>query len=249
MITNNDQQNPRAFIIKLDIACKIYARLSKYDESYRQFRKNIHQPPDFSDRNQCRTLLIWLNAWGCRQFTKSEHERTSWEIVNWYKQLKDELVYPKVRLWELNTKHLETIKNAYESLLRCKADRTRRKTFGPTGASKILFALRPNAIIPWDQAVRKDYSYNGSASSFVNFLQQIQLFVIKTLAPICEECGFSLSKLPQKIGQVGKSITKLIDEYHWITITKSIQFTEDDIQRWIYWTKIMKGKQCQQRHN
>ncbi len=47
-------------------------------------------------------------------------------------------------------------------------------TFGPTAAAKILFVLRPNVFVAWDEPIRAGLRYDGSGHSYVNFLTRLR---------------------------------------------------------------------------
>ncbi|MEA3311356.1 MAG: hypothetical protein U9Q76_03965, partial [candidate division WOR-3 bacterium] len=121
---------------------------------------------------------------------------------------------------------ISTLGEVYEQLMRCEASKRGKKkkpvSFGPTGAAKILFALRPKAVLLWDTAIRKEKGYDGSRESYESFLKYLQT-ELKALELECKKYGFSLSELPKKLQTKGDDILtvpKLLDEYYWLTITQ-----------------------------
>jgi len=90
---------------------------------------------------------------------------------------------------------------------------------GPTGTAKILFALRPNALIPWDEPMRKELTLNGLDSHYEKFLNIVRRH-IEELNQACITRGHSLSALPQLLNRRTSSLVKLIDEYFWVTISR-----------------------------
>lgn len=43
--------------------------------------------------------------------------------------------------------------------------------FGPTTAAKAMYAVRPNAFLPWDDAIRKKLGYREDAASYTQALR------------------------------------------------------------------------------
>jgi len=92
---------------------------------------------------------------------------------------------------------------------------------GPVGASKILFALRPNVFPPWDTPICKELKYTMSGEGYVIYLKDVQNHLL-TLNRECHSSKISINNLPVILKREKSSLPKLIDEYNWITITKKI---------------------------
>ncbi|MDI6805016.1 MAG: hypothetical protein QME58_14475, partial [Bacteroidota bacterium] len=113
-----------------------------------------------------------------------------------------------------------------------------RVRFGPTGAAKILFSLRPNTYAPWDEPIRDSLGYNGSADSYIKYLQTINE-LLNELRPTCEQHGFTLGDLPNRLLRPHSSVPKLIDEYYWMTITQNWQPpTLGTFRNWAEWSVV-----------
>jgi len=111
--------------------------------------------------------------------------------------------------------------------------------FGPIGAAKILFGIRPKALIPWDNAIRDHYRQKESCASYLEFLKRIKSIILGKIKPACKRKRFTLAELPAQLGRHNSTIPKLIDEYHWVTITKGCTPpTQDTFQRWAQWGEI-----------
>ncbi|MFX0139332.1 MAG: hypothetical protein ACFFDN_37170, partial [Candidatus Hodarchaeota archaeon] len=109
---------------------------------------------------------------------------------------------------------------------------------GSTGAAKILFVIRPKALIPWDKKIRKKFNFKESGESYVEFLSQIKS-ILENLEIECKNFGFSLDDLPKKIGRPNSTVPKLIDEYYWVMITNPNSKLDPEIfRRWIQWSGI-----------
>jgi len=110
-----------------------------------------------------------------------------------------------------------------------------RVKFGPTGTAKILFAIRPNSMIPWDVPMRSKFQFDDTAGDYVNYLK----FVRKTIEELNDTCirkGYHLSELPHLLGRPKSSLTKLIDEYHWVTVSRECPApTSQELKEWGKW--------------
>lgn len=227
---------------ELAFACLVYGGLSDYDESYLHFLKKTGGSVDLGNPDHRETLLVWLNRWGCRQFAKSWHQHASAELLSWHNEYGSTL-FPRDRdLWELSEQELASVGHAYGSLSRRIASYRKRNggrspvEFGPTGAAKILFAIRPRALLPWDNAIRKSLEYDNSQVSYLSFLRSVKLG-LEGLATSCQRNGFQLADLPRQLDRPNSTIPKLIDEYYWVTKTKKCSPPDSDtFQRWAQWS-------------
>ena len=157
---------------ELAFACYIYTRMSDYDSSYQDFLKATNHAPDLNIAKHRKALLQWLNKWGCRQFAKDYHKLASEEIKIWYQEFSALPFHVDATLLELSDNDIAVAKVAYEKLAKRTASWRKTRSgsksvimVGPTGAAKILFAIRPNALIPWDDPIRKALKLDGSAKS------------------------------------------------------------------------------------
>jgi hypothetical protein len=153
------------------------------------------------------------------------------------------LFFPNDRiLLELSDDDIVLIGAAYAKLTERTASKRRARNgseskvmVGPTGAAKILFALRPNALVPWDEPIREELRLDGSASSYINYLEIVKCN-LEELSETCKRSGYSLSDLPKLIDRPSSSLAKLIDEYFWVTISRKCPTpTSDNLTRWANW--------------
>lgn len=125
-------------------------------------------------------------------------------------------------LADLSAGELRTCAEAYGALTRqtasfkIRAGRSLTVTYGSTGAAKTLFALRPNAIPPWDDPIRKRLGASGDLGSFRVYLTS----VAAQLRSLAAEAGVPVGWLPGLVGRPQSTPPKLIDEYNWIVITE-----------------------------
>src|SRR5271157_2944159 len=108
------------------------------------------------------------------------------------------------------------------------------KTFASVPTAKVLFALRPNALIPWDNTMLCHFRLNGSAASHRQHLLWAKER-LKDLSGECTKRRFALADLPTKIERPRSTLPKLIDEYLWITVTNKFQ-PKELIERWEKWS-------------
>jgi len=108
--------------------------------------------------------------------------------------------------------------------------------FGPVGTAKIFFALRPQALMPWDNAILERLGLDGSAASYRQYLMSATVS-LNNLSNECQKQGFTLADLPNKVGRPQSTLPKLIDEYLWVTITHKCQPpTKQMLERWVQWS-------------
>jgi hypothetical protein len=216
--------------------------MTDYDSSYLHFLEKTKPQLDLNSEQHRVTLLKWLNDWGCRQFAVDYHGLASEEIRIWFQGVGNQLFPLDKMLLDLSDSDLASVRAAYAELVNrtasMRASRSGGKSrveFGPTGTAKILFALRPNSMIPWDVPMRRRFQFDGSAGDYVNYLKFVREN-LEELNDTCKRSGHNLSDLPQLLGRPNSSLTKLIDEYFWVTVTrKCIAPTSKEIMQWGKW--------------
>lgn len=225
-------------------ASHVYGPMSGADASYNNFMVATHHKPDLGKDEHCYELLKWLNRWGCRQFAKDYHTAASATIKDWWKDT--QLPPPNRELLDLLSRDFDNIRTAYKSLAELQASQRKSDSglntvveIGPTGAAKILFAIRPKALMPWDSFIRSKLGFDGSAQSYVEFLKEVQTR-LNELGGICQRNGIELAQLLHEIAKVANrpipSLVKLMDEYLWVTITKECQVPRvENLALWATW--------------
>jgi hypothetical protein len=228
---------------ELAFACHVFGLMSDYDSSYKQFLDSTHPIIDLRSDVHLKALLKWLNAWGCRQFAIEYHTLASNEIKEWYSEFNQHLLPLDATILTMTEKEFKLVERAYASLVEKTAsyrnlygERKSLEKVGPTGAAKILFALRPNALIPWDGAMRKEFGFDGSNHSYGEYLRKVRND-LESVSLECKRNGFELKDLPIKLGRLNSSITKLMDEYHWVTITRRCPApSKEELRLWMDWS-------------
>jgi hypothetical protein len=227
---------------ELAFACHIYGAMSGYDESYREFLGGTRPLLDLHNEQHVKALLNWLDDWGCRQFVTAYHCLAAKEITDWYERVAGQLFPIDTKILSLSEEDLAAVERAYAGLVhrmaskKVRAGREFLVEIGPTGAAKILFALRPKALIPWDIPMRAKFHLNGTARSYCSYLRHVRE-QLESLSGECSGYGLRVGDLPQILGRPESSLPKLIDEYHWVTISRKCSMPHwSELGRWLAWS-------------
>jgi len=229
-------------IYDLAFTSYIYSSLENFDKAYKTFTDFTNNNIDINLQSYRQALMKWLNSWGCRNFYKKYHELASQELLNWYMHYQSYLPQKDKNIWELTSNDLDSIEKSYNSLIIKIASYNKRKNgettanqFGHTPSSKILFALRPKCLIPWDGAMREEFKQKYKITTYKQFLIKA-ISEINELKISCQKNSFELEDIPAKLNKSYATIPKLIDEYHWITITKNCKPPiNGTLETWIKW--------------
>jgi hypothetical protein len=227
---NNERVSPA----RLAFACRIYDAMTDFGRSLRSFHREVPEKLDLADGRQRLALLAWLNAWTCR-IDLTMLDQVSEDLATWYKRARFELPPMEARLLELAETDLDAFVDLFDSLSAIRPPTARRR-FGPTAASKTLFALCPGVFVPWDRLIREEL-VNGkqSGTSYISFLKQMR-DDLRLLAEGWPELGDDLSRLPETIGRPGTTAAQLIGEYYWVTKTRKAEPPDaDTLKRWVAW--------------
>ena len=219
---------------KIAVAGLLFDSLTPYNTSLARFRKDTGDRLDLEIQRHRGALLNWLNAWGCRHLSKDQHEVASRSILDWYKRDCAGLFSDKAPLWQLADQEIDSASNAYGSLKdrmgarRSRYDNESEVHIGPTAASKILFAIRPKALMPWDEAMRISFECDGSPESYVKYLTIMRSITLR-IADLCKSKGFQIHDLPEKVGRAGSTVVELLNEYIWVTETRKLRLPSSGI--------------------
>jgi hypothetical protein len=223
---------------KLVVADLLFDSLTTYSKSLANFRSATCDKVDLTIQKHRMALLKWLNDWGCRNLSKDQHKTASRSILNWYQMNYADLLDDQKTLWKLEEHEIGNIAHAYGSLKdELGAKRTRYGNesevhIGPTAASKILFAIMPKAIMPWDDAMRKSFGCDGSPQSYAKYLNAIKHLTLY-IESLCRSKGFQIEDLPKELGRPKSTVIELVNEYIWITEAKEINLpSSEHLLRW-----------------
>ncbi len=229
--------------VDIAFASYIYSKMTDYDNSYESFRNGVSNPLDLSSETERQRTLSWLNQWGCRQFAVDYHPLASEQISLWYATFKEALVPPTTALLDLSQSDISNVAVAFEDLSVRQASERKGESgarikvrIGPTGAAKILFALRPNALLPWDIPIRDSLEQEGSHFSYGEYLQKAKS-ELQELIQDCKSHHVAYEKLPELVGRPKETLAKLVDEFFWVTISRKCPVPPADlIKKWSEWT-------------
>lgn len=93
----------------------------------------------------------------------------------------------------------------------------------PTALSKILHLLNPEIFVMWDNAIVKDYheinrGIDYSADGYMEFLKEVQKRFLAAFTEFEKETGKTSNVIEEELkSQHNRTITRLIDEYNWMT--------------------------------
>jgi hypothetical protein len=199
-----------------------FAALGGTDRSTEALRARTGAAIDLMLAPHREALLVWLRAWGCRHLRVGDTRRSSDALRRWWIASGGDLPPVGSGLTDLPDERLAPIGSAYEALARRRAA-TRASghgdvavTFGDTGASKALYALRPDAVPPWDAPMRAALGWRrADAAAFADYLRRTR----DALLGLSARLGVPVADLPHALGRPGSSPPRLVDELLWIRLT------------------------------
>jgi hypothetical protein len=204
--------------------CRLYEQQTGYDTSLRRFRDRVGPEVRIQDPDHRQAILDWLNDWGCRQFAIAHHNSASQSLLEWAEVWMPRLPQAAARLDQLSPEELDVAEAAYADLFNRHASTRQLKggpsrvTFGPAGAAKTLFILRPEIFAPWDKETREGLQRQFGVGSYRSYLQH----VLAQLQSLAEEAGTDVQDLPRVLDRPSSTPPKLIDEYYWIVFTRGL---------------------------
>jgi len=242
-------------LFDLAFACRIY----QGDDKYELMCEGLGSDPDLkpnpvsTSKQPVDCLLQFLNDWGCR-IPKEHFPALKDCLLHWAAQWiiptngapvpeapegrVHQLPEMSRDIRSLNKSELLAIGEAYDALLKSGGD----LHFWDTATAKTLHAVRRNTLPMWDAQIRDWFvstrrelsAYSGGQiySEFTRFVGE----QISELEQETSHIGCSLGDVPQLVGRHGASLVKLVDEYHWITITEGhVPPKREELERWLYW--------------
>jgi hypothetical protein len=201
-----------------------YAALTGWDARSQQLFHAIGDQADLADDAHCEAVLNWLRAWGCRHLRRVDTDRTADVLRAWWDEWGAELPAPGTGLVDLDAAALAALVGAYEALRTARAvgravgTRDVVVVLGDTAAAKALFALRPTVFVPWDDPVRHAFGWWGGGPAYAELLG----LAASTLSELAERLGVTVDGLPDLLGRPQSTPPKLLDEFLWVRVTKSL---------------------------
>ena len=223
---------------KIAVAGLLFDSLTPYNTSLRDFKSNTDSRLDLVIKEHRDALMHWLNAWGCRHLSKGQHQVASESILDWYLSNCATLFSDETPLWQLKDQEIRTAASVYGSLKdktgagHYRSGNKLKVHIGPTAASKILFAIRPKALMPWDDAMRKHFGCDGSPESYVKYQKIVRKLAIH-IRGLCKKRGLQIDDLPQRLGRPDSTVLALINEYIWVTVTRRVELpSSETLTQW-----------------
>ncbi|MGH2596016.1 MAG: hypothetical protein ACRDH7_08645 [Actinomycetota bacterium] len=180
---------------------------------------------DLSVRAHREALLRFLRAWGCRHLRRDDTGRSSRALASWWSRYAPTLPPATAPLTDLSGAQLAALGQAYDALARSPAafrssrDGDVKVSFGDTAAAKALFAIRPQAVPPWDEPMRRAFGWGRvDAEQYATFLAAVR----DALIGLAERLPVEPSELPEELGRPESSPAKIVDEFLWIRITRGL---------------------------
>lgn len=225
-------------LFELAYCCRLYAEGTGYDLALARFLEGTDGAVDLHNPKHRDLTLQWLRDWGCRGLRREDNAGSSAALRDWWDEWGEVLSSPEVTLDALDDYGLDLAAGAYGDLARRPAARRQHGDgfidvrFGPTTAAKAMYAIRPNAFLPWDDAIRKKLGYGEDAQSYRRALVRAR----DELADAVREAGIDPHELPAFIGRPRSTPPKLVDEHDWVRYTLGHEPpTRSELEQWLQW--------------
>jgi hypothetical protein len=206
-------------------ALRAFGASAGLETSLADLRDTTEPAIDLSVRAHREALLRFLRAWGCRHLRRDDTGRSSRVLASWWRRFGPTLPPPTATLTDLDDEQLAALGRAYAALARSPAafrasrDGDVSVSFGDTAAAKALFAIRPQAVPPWDEPMRRAFGWGRvDAEEYATFLAAAREATIG----LAERLQIEPSELPAALGRPTSSPAKIVDEFLWIRITRGL---------------------------
>ena len=202
-----------------------FAEIAGPETSLAVLRDATHPAIDLSVRAHREALLRFLRAWGCRHLRRDDTGRSSRALASWWSRFGATLPPAAAPLTDLDDAHLAALGRAYAAFARSPAafrashDGNVSVSFGDTAAAKALFAIRPQAVPPWDEPMRRAFGWGRvDAEEYATFLAAVR----EALIGLAERLRVEPSELPAALDRPASSPVKIVDEFLWVRITRGL---------------------------
>ena len=206
-------------------ALRAFAAIAGPETSLALLRDGTRPSLDLSVRAHREALLRFLRAWGCRHLRRDDTVRSSKALASWWSRFGSTLPPETVPLTDLEDAQLAALGRAYAALARSPAALRASRggdvpvSFGDTAAAKALFAIRPLAVPPWDEPMRRAFGWGRvDAAEYATFLTAVR----GALVGLAERLRVEPSELPAELDRPQSSPVKIVDEFLWVRITRNL---------------------------
>lgn len=225
---------------ELVIGCWVYRFIGGDSRLTERWEATGGQVDPFNPDDQ-ELLFEWLRQWGCRQFDKAHQPIAGQSLVDWAGKWLTVLPAPKATLEAIDEAQIDEISKAYDDLRGRQAGKRTREDgsishvlYGPVGAAKTLFALRPNICAPWDNYTLRNL-WREKVYSYGDYLRR----VLRDLREVSAQANVPIAELPALIDRPKSTPPKLIDEYYWVTVTNGFKLPPPEtLSKWLGWANL-----------
>ncbi|WP_018348648.1 hypothetical protein [Longispora albida] len=203
----------------LKAAVAEFAAYSRPDQTWATLLAATAPSIDPGQAGHRTALHAWLNAWGCRIRYPREGEPDVFSdgLAAWWDDWSGRLPSPELALADLDDAAISGIGECFAALSAMPAALAKRpRPLGPTAAAKLFFALRPLAVMPWDEAIalRLHGARDGAAFAAHQALGR------DWAQKVAAEAQVSTAGLPELLGRPERPLTKILDDYCYLVFTR-----------------------------
>jgi hypothetical protein len=158
-------------------------------------------------------IIRFLEIWGVRIAVNISEDELCSKINELKQQLEQLNLEPKqLEQFKVNLDDLgQWIRKAFDQI--CSV-----RYVGPTSASKILHLLLPGLFVMWDKYIAEEFRVEMNSQGYLEFLRKSQ-DTLRSLMNDYRNRGLENPEY-ELYRKYGKPLTKLLDEYNWLTITR-----------------------------
>jgi hypothetical protein len=231
-------------LFELAYCCAAYAHLEAFDEATVALRDATGSCVDPGAPDHHEALFIWLRRWGCRQFKIADEEIARASLSSWWQNWGEQIPAPDLTLDQADDELLDVIAAAFEDLRQRQASWQDRQDvgpvsrgFGPAGASKALYAIRPNCCSPWDDPIRRAEGLPKTGAGYRQHLLNSREALAEAVADLGP--GGAATDLPALLDRSDSSPVKLIDEHDWARYSRGFEPPAPAVlARWADWAQL-----------
>jgi hypothetical protein len=199
---------------------QLFGEAARPDRSYATWVSATRPRVDLSLAAHRYELHRWLNAWGCRIRwpTDGDEDHFDTSIESWWDHHGNGVERVREPLARLTDRHIAQLGTIFDDLcaLTVAVDaRGTVRTMGPTAAAKALHALRPRAVMPWDQAIATELHGGRDGAAFARHLALGRDWARALL----DTSDLGEAQLVAELGRPGASLAKVLDEYCFVRFT------------------------------
>ena len=147
---------PGPTVAELERAVLEFGGYANVDRSWTVLSEVTGAEADPSRQEHRQALFTWLNAWGCRlRYPRpGEPDVFDTELAVWWTEHAAHLPGTGESLIDLSDAQVAALGECFAGLAAMPAvGGPRSRALGSTAASKLLYALRPKTLMPWDEAI------------------------------------------------------------------------------------------------